>query len=43
MAICLQPEDSPDSRAELKALGIEEPEFDPMRQPNAKEVLEWLK
>jgi tetratricopeptide (TPR) repeat protein len=43
MAIRLQPKDSPDSRAELKALGIEAPEFDPMRPPNAKEVLEWLK
>ena len=43
MAIRLRPKDSPDSRAELKALGIEAPEFDPMRPPKAKEVLDWLK
>jgi tetratricopeptide (TPR) repeat protein len=43
MAIRLQPMDSSDSRAELKALGIKVPEGDPMRHLNAKDVLDSLR
>ena len=43
MAIRLRPADSPNSRAELKALGIEAPPFDPNAAPNAKAIMDWLK
>lgn len=43
MAIRLRLADLPESRAELKAPGIEAPEFDPKRPPNVKQVLDWLK
>jgi tetratricopeptide (TPR) repeat protein len=43
MAIRLQPKDSDAARAELKALGIEAPPFDPKAAPNAKAIMEWLK
>jgi tetratricopeptide (TPR) repeat protein len=43
MAIRLRPADSPASRVELKALGIEAPAFDPSAPPDAKAIMEWLK
>jgi tetratricopeptide (TPR) repeat protein len=43
MAVRQQPMDSPDSRAELKALGVEAPAADPLRPQTVKGLLDSLK
>jgi tetratricopeptide (TPR) repeat protein len=42
-AVHLLPKDSPDSIAELKVLGIDMSDYDPMKLPKAKDLLKSFK